>query len=109
MGKGFALLAGKNAEELWPALNVIMLTWVLLALAPRYKHTPTLTLVAPVVVATLYTVFVDDVRTSWVAAILVCRKDSGTAGREWWCECSDTGWWCGGKETLVVLTIIMNI
>ena len=56
--KGFALLAGKNAEELWPALNVIMLTWALLALAPRYKHTPTLTLVAPVVVATLYTLIV---------------------------------------------------
>ena len=56
--KAFALLGGKNAEELWPALNVILLTWGLLAFAPRYKHTPMLTLVAPIVMAIIYTLAV---------------------------------------------------
>ena len=56
--KPFALLGGKNAEELWPALNVILLTWGLLAFAPRYKHTPMLTLVAPIIMALMYTLMV---------------------------------------------------
>ena len=53
--KPFALLGGYNAAELWPAVNLILPTWLLLAFAPRWKHTPLLTLLGPIFFATMYT------------------------------------------------------
>jgi hypothetical protein len=56
--KPIVLLGGLNAAELWPTINIIMITWALLIFAPRWKWTPTLTLIpifyfAIVYVATL--------------------------------------------------------
>mmetsp|Transcript_11064 Transcript_11064/g.12664 ORF Transcript_11064/g.12664 Transcript_11064/m.12664 type:complete len:173 (+) Transcript_11064:50-568(+) len=53
--KPFALLGRYNAVELWPALNLILPTWFLLAFAPRWKHVPRLTLIGPLFCAALYT------------------------------------------------------
>lgn len=52
--KPFALLGGYTAVELWPFLNFILPTWLLLLLAPSWKWTPTLTLVGPIVFAAVY-------------------------------------------------------
>ena len=43
----FPLLGGLDAGELWPVCNLVLPTWALLAFAPRWAHTPTLTLVSP--------------------------------------------------------------
>lgn len=53
--KPYALLGGYNAAELWPTINLILPTWILLAVAPRWKHTPTLTLMGPIIHAVIYT------------------------------------------------------
>lgn len=41
------LLGGLDADELWPVCGLVLPTWALLAFAPRWAHTPTLTLVSP--------------------------------------------------------------
>eukprot|EP00594_Rhizosolenia_setigera_P020104 CAMPEP_0178956670 /NCGR_PEP_ID=MMETSP0789-20121207/10422_1 /TAXON_ID=3005 /ORGANISM="Rhizosolenia setigera, Strain CCMP 1694" /LENGTH=149 /DNA_ID=CAMNT_0020638703 /DNA_START=119 /DNA_END=565 /DNA_ORIENTATION=- len=53
--KPYALLGGYNAKELWPTVNLILPTWFLLAVAPRWKYTPTLTLAGPIIIAAIYT------------------------------------------------------
>lgn len=65
--KPFLLLGGYNAEELWPLVNLILPTWMLCVFLPRWKHTPTLTLIFPIVHAIIYTlgvistiVYADD-------------------------------------------------
>lgn len=65
--KPFMLLGGYNAEELWPLVNLILPTWMLCVFLPRWKHTPTLTLIFPIVHAIIYTlgvistiVYADD-------------------------------------------------
>ena len=65
--KPFPLLGGYNAEELWPLVNLILPTWMLCVFLPRWKHTPTLTLIFPIVHAIIYTlgvistiVYADD-------------------------------------------------
>jgi hypothetical protein len=50
-----SLLGGYTAAELWPLTNLCLLTWVLVFFAPRWSHTPTLTVIAPVVLALIYT------------------------------------------------------
>ena len=49
------LLGGYNAEELWPTVNLCLLSWGLILLAPRWRLTPALTLVSPLVHAVMYT------------------------------------------------------
>mmetsp|Transcript_8704 Transcript_8704/g.12797 ORF Transcript_8704/g.12797 Transcript_8704/m.12797 type:complete len:174 (+) Transcript_8704:140-661(+) len=53
--KPYALLGGYNAAELWPTINLILPTWFLIAVAPRWKYTPTLTLIGPIIHALIYT------------------------------------------------------
>mmetsp|Transcript_33568 Transcript_33568/g.80311 ORF Transcript_33568/g.80311 Transcript_33568/m.80311 type:complete len:167 (-) Transcript_33568:612-1112(-) len=48
------LLGGLDADELWPVCGLVLPTWALLAFAPRWAHTPTLTLVSPVLHAAIY-------------------------------------------------------
>jgi hypothetical protein len=48
------LLGGLDAGELWPTVNIVMVTWALLIFAPRWKWTPTLTLIPIVYFAILY-------------------------------------------------------
>jgi len=53
--KPYALLGGKNADELWSTFNFILPTWLLIVLVPRWKYTPTLSLIGPIILATIYT------------------------------------------------------
>ena len=53
--KPYALLGGYNAAELWPLTNLILPTWILLLVAPSWKHTQKLTLIGPVFFAIIYT------------------------------------------------------
>ena len=54
--KPYALLGGKNADELWSTFNFILRpTWLLIVLVPRWKYTPTLSLIGPIILATIYT------------------------------------------------------
>jgi hypothetical protein len=43
--KPILLLGGLDAGELWPTVNIVMISWALLIFAPRWKWTPTLTLI----------------------------------------------------------------
>lgn len=49
------LLLGRDAAELWPLVNLVLPTWFLIAFFPRWKHTPALALVGPILHAVLYT------------------------------------------------------
>ena len=53
--KPFPLLGGYNAEELWPLVNLILPSWMLLVFLPKWKYTPTLSLIGPILHAILYT------------------------------------------------------
>lgn len=48
-------LFGHTALEVFPVTNLCMITWALLCFAPRWKHTPTLSLLAPLILAAVYT------------------------------------------------------
>jgi len=50
----YALLGGYNAEELWSTIDLTFLTWFLIFFAPRWKYTPKLTLIGPVIHAAIY-------------------------------------------------------
>ncbi|KAL7532365.1 hypothetical protein ACHAXR_005630 [Thalassiosira sp. AJA248-18] len=50
----FLLLGNYNAVELWPTVNLILPTWLLLLIAPRWKLTPSLTLVGPIIMGLIY-------------------------------------------------------
>jgi hypothetical protein len=52
--KPFFLLGGFNAAELWPTINFCLVAWALLIFLPRWKWTPTLTLIPPIYHAILY-------------------------------------------------------
>lgn len=52
--KPFPLLGGYNAQELWPLVNLILPTWILCVFLPRWKYTPQLTLVGPILHAMMY-------------------------------------------------------
>ena len=47
-------LGGYNADQLFDILNLSLPAWVLLAVAPRWKYTRTLTLIPPIIHASLY-------------------------------------------------------
>ena len=51
----YSFLGGYNAAELWPTVNIIMLSWGLYVFAPRWKYTPTLSLIGPLFHALIYT------------------------------------------------------
>lgn len=53
--KPLSLLGGYNAAELWPMVNLVMLSWTLIFFAPRWRLTPTLTVIVPVILAVMYT------------------------------------------------------
>jgi len=48
------LLGDATAADLWPFLNVCMLTWGLLVFAPRWTYTPTISLIPPLLHAVVY-------------------------------------------------------
>uniref|UniRef100_A0A7S4JS31 DUF4281 domain-containing protein n=1 Tax=Odontella aurita TaxID=265563 RepID=A0A7S4JS31_9STRA len=52
--KPLPFLGGYNAAELWPTVNLAGLSWGLLILAPRWRHTPAITLASPVIHAVIY-------------------------------------------------------
>ena len=49
-----SILPGLNGLQLWPALNAIMVSWILLAVVPRWEWTATLSLVVPLAVCVVY-------------------------------------------------------
>lgn len=50
-------IVGKlTALDLWPLTNLVLPAWLLLVLFPRWKYTPTVTLIPPLVHATIYTI-----------------------------------------------------
>lgn len=50
-----SVVPGLNGLQLWPYLNTIMISWALLAFVPRWKWTPSLSLVVPLLVCVVYT------------------------------------------------------
>eukprot|EP00536_Pseudo-nitzschia_multiseries_P000721 jgi/Psemu1/249880/estExt_Genewise1Plus.C_90061 len=67
--KPFPYLGGYNAAELWWTVGLCLPTWFLLVVAPRWKHTPALTLVTPIFHATIYTL-------GAITALLVTTDDN---------------------------------
>lgn len=49
------LIFGYTAAELWPTTNLVLPSFALLMFAPRWRYTPILTLVSPIIHATIYT------------------------------------------------------
>ena len=47
-------MGGLNAAQLWSTNDVALLTWALLAFLPRWKWTPTLSLIAPLINSVVY-------------------------------------------------------
>jgi hypothetical protein len=63
--KPYALLGGYDAAQLWPTVNLVLPGWLLLVIAPRWKYTPMITLVGPIIHAVMYSLgaishFTDD-------------------------------------------------
>lgn len=50
----FKLLFGLTAADLWGSLNLVMITWLMMACVPRWKWTPTLTLITPIFHSLIY-------------------------------------------------------
>ena len=48
------LFFGLNALDLWDSLNLVMISYALLTVAPRWKHTRALTLVVPCLHSVVY-------------------------------------------------------
>jgi hypothetical protein len=48
------LILGMTARDIWPLVNLALPAWLLLAFVPRWKWTQTLTLIPPIVHATIY-------------------------------------------------------
>ena len=53
--KPLKLLGNLNAQDIWPTINIVILGWLLLVFAPRWKYTNTLTLLPPLLHALIYT------------------------------------------------------
>ena len=49
-------LFGYNSSELWPIINVIMPTWMLLMFVPKWKYTPSLALIGPLMLSVMYVI-----------------------------------------------------
>lgn len=59
------LIFGWNARDLWPLNNFVLPAWLLLALFPRWKWTPTLTIIPPLIHAVVYMLsFITLIRKS---------------------------------------------
>lgn len=58
------LIAGMTAQDLWSLNNLSLPAWLLLALFPRWKYTPTLTLIPPLIHAAIYTVSIVNLMLS---------------------------------------------
>jgi len=57
-----SLIFGLSAEDLWHPLNLCVLSsWALLMFAPRWRHTPMLTLLPPIIHAVIYTIGIASV------------------------------------------------
>jgi hypothetical protein len=52
--KPLVLLGGLNAQDLWPTLDLVVISYGILILAPRWKRTRPLTLVIPIFHSILY-------------------------------------------------------
>mmetsp|Transcript_26524 Transcript_26524/g.37255 ORF Transcript_26524/g.37255 Transcript_26524/m.37255 type:complete len:167 (-) Transcript_26524:1683-2183(-) len=50
----FLLLGGFNAAELWPILNLVVISWLLMAFAPRWKYTPSIVLIPCLIHSFIY-------------------------------------------------------
>ncbi|CAJ1960322.1 unnamed protein product [Cylindrotheca closterium] len=48
------LLGGLTAADLFDSLNIVLITWMLMVFLPRWRWTPTLTLVTPMLHSLLY-------------------------------------------------------
>ena len=48
------LLGGLTAAECWDFLSIVLPTWLLMIFLPRWSWTPTLTLVAPILLSVVY-------------------------------------------------------
>ncbi len=54
LSRPLILLGGFDAQDLWPAVNLVLLSYGVLLVAPRWKWTPSLTLVTPILHSILY-------------------------------------------------------
>jgi hypothetical protein len=50
-----SIVPGFTGQDLWDTLGFVMISWALLAFLPRWKWTPTLSLLAPIFHAAIYT------------------------------------------------------
>jgi len=58
------LLAGFTAQDLWSAQGAIIVSWGLLAFFPRWKWTPSLVLIAPLLHSVIYVSGLVSIMTS---------------------------------------------
>ena len=64
----YFLLGGLTGADLWPAINIVLLSYLLLFFAPRWQWTPSLTLLTPLIhsvlyVGSLFSFMIDPVET----------------------------------------------
>lgn len=52
--KPLMLLGGLNAQDLWPAIDLVWISYAILILAPTWKWTRPLTLITPILHSVLY-------------------------------------------------------
>lgn len=50
----FVVLGGLTATDLWDTLNIVVVSYALLAVLPTWKYTPALTLVTPIIHSIVY-------------------------------------------------------
>lgn len=50
----YKLLGGLTGADLWPSINVVLFSYIVLLIVPRWKWTPTVTLVIPLFHSVLY-------------------------------------------------------
>ena len=53
-----------TAEDLWQGTNALLVSWILLLVLPRWKWTPTLTLISPLIHSAIYTISILTLITS---------------------------------------------
>jgi len=49
------LPGGWNGLQLWPSINLIMISWMIFIFLPRWKWTPSVTLIIPILICMMYT------------------------------------------------------
>lgn len=52
--KPFRLLGGYNAAELWPSINLVRISWLLMAFLPRWKHTSSIVFICACIHSFIY-------------------------------------------------------